>query len=99
MKKIFTLTLFAALFMTVNAQTNGIRVPSGYQAHVEYSNLFYIDGGTTMDISTTHGFFYTDNMYVGLGIGLHVSPDDAYVPVFASPTTNPIDRKTIETIL
>lgn len=86
MKRILAFTLFAALFMTVNAQknVNGVRVPSGYQAHVEYSNLLYLDGGTTMDISTTHGFFYTDNMYVGLGIGLHVSPDDAYVPVFAS---------------
>ena len=86
MKKFFDFTLFAALFMTVNAQNNvnGIRVPSGYQAHIEYSNLLYFDGGTTMDISTTHGFFYTNNMYVGLGIGLHVAPEDVYVPVFAA---------------
>ena len=86
MKKFVFFTMFAALFMNVNAQTNvdGIRVPSGYQAHIEYSNMFYLDGGTTMDLATTHGFFYTSNMYVGLGFGLHVNPKDVFVPVFAA---------------
>ena len=37
-----------------------------------------------MEISTTHGFFYTTNMFVGLGIGFHVAPSDVYVPVYAS---------------
>ena len=87
MKKILVSLLFAAMAFTANAQDviNGVRVPSGYQGHVEYSNLFYvIGGGTAMDLSTTHGFYYTPNMFVGLGIGLHIAPGDAYIPVYAS---------------
>ncbi len=91
MKKYFVLSLFAALFISANAQSyvvtdkGAVRVPSGYQGHIEYSNLFYLnDGGTAMDISTTHGFYYTPNMFVGLGFGVHVAPDDGFVPVFAS---------------
>lgn len=91
MKKLLFLALSVTFLPFVSAQDvtltkNGaVRVPNGYQAHIEYSNLFYLkDGGTSMDLSTTHGFFYTPNMYVGIGIGFHVSPDDVYVPVFAS---------------
>ena len=86
MKKILISLLFAAVAFTANAQDviNGVRVPSGYQGHVEYSNLFYLKGGTGMDISTTHGFYYTPNMFVGLGIGLHVAPKDTYVPIYAA---------------
>lgn len=85
MKKILVSLLFAAVVMTANAQTaTEVRVPSGYQGHVEYSNLFYLKGGTGMDISTTHGFYYTPNMFVGLGIGLHVAPKDTYVPIYAA---------------
>lgn len=91
MKKNLFLSLFAVLLVSANAQTvvitnkGAVRVPSGYQGHIEYSNLFYLeDGGTAMDISTTHGFYYTPNMFVGLGFGVHVAPDDGFVPVFAS---------------
>lgn len=88
MKKILVSLLFAAMAFTANAQVtiiNGVRVPSGYQGHIEYSNLFYVDGSNTaMDLSTTHGFYYTPNMFVGLGIGLHVAPGDAYVPIYAA---------------
>ena len=91
MKKFFVLLFCATVFISVSAQTyvvtekGTVRVPSGYQGHIEYSNLFYLeDGGTAMDISTTHGFYYTSNMFVGIGIGVHVAPDDGFVPVFAS---------------
>ena len=86
MKKIFVSLLFAAVALSSNAQTeNGVRIPSGYQGHIEYSNLFYLQGGgTAMDISTTHGFFYTSNMFVGLGIGVHVAPEGGYVPIYAA---------------
>lgn len=87
MKKILVSLLFAAMAFTAGAQDviNGVRVPSGYQGHIEYSNLFYVKGGgTAMDISTTHGFFYTSNMFIGLGMGLHVAPDGGYVPVYAA---------------
>ena len=87
MKKILFSLLFAAMAFGANAQevVNGVRVPSGYQGHIEYSNLFYVNGFETgMDLSTTHGFYYTPNMFVGLGIGLHVAPGDAYVPIYAA---------------
>ncbi len=87
MKKLFALLSLLVLPLSMMAQeTNefGVRVPSGYQGNIEYSNLFYLNGGTGMMLSTTHGYFYTQNLYVGLGIGLHVAPDDVYVPVFAA---------------
>ena len=87
MKKILVSLLFAAMAFTASAQDviNGVRVPSGYQGHLEYSNLFYVKGfDTGMDISTTHGFYYTPNMFVGLGIGVHVAPDGGYVPIYAA---------------
>ena len=87
MKKIFVSLLFAAACLAANAQSDGneVRVPSGYQGHIEYSNLFYLKGGeTAMDISTTHGFYYTPNMFVGIGIGIHGAPGDAFVPIYAA---------------
>lgn len=99
MKRVFVLMAMMALALTASAGdviVNGIRVPSGYQAHVEYSNLVFLkDGETGMSLSTTHGFFYTENMHVGLGIGLIVAPDDVYVPVFTSAkyVFNPIGKR------
>ena len=87
MKKILIISLFVVMCVCGNAQTavSDVRVPSGYQGHIEYSNLFYLDGsGTAMDLSTTHGFYYTSNMFIGLGLGLHVAPKDVFVPVYAA---------------
>lgn len=88
MKKFFAVLALFAVTCAVSAQEVnqfGVRIPSGYQGNVEYSNLFYFkDGKTGMMISTTHGFFYTSNLFVGMGIGIHVAPDDTYVPVFAA---------------
>ena len=87
MKRILVSMLFAAMAFSANAQevVDGVRIPSGYQGHIEYSNLFYLDGfGTAMDISTTHGFYYTSNMFIGLGIGVHVAPEGGYVPIYAA---------------
>ena len=87
MKKLLFAIAMLAVPALVSAQNNvdGVRVPNGYQAHIEYSNLVFLkDGKTGMSVSTTHGFFYTENMHVGLGLGLIVAPDDTYVPVFTS---------------
>lgn len=88
MKKIFAVLALFAVTCAVSAQEVnqfGVRIPSGYQGNVEYSNLFYFkDGKTGMMISTTHGFFYTSNLFVGMGIGVHVAPQETFVPVFAA---------------
>lgn len=87
MKKLLFAIAMLAVPALVSAQNNveGVRVPSGYQAHIEYSNVFFLnDGKTGMSLTTTHGFFYTSNMHVGLGIGVIVAPQDTYVPVFTS---------------
>lgn len=86
-KALFALAAFLAVPALASAQNtlDNVRIPSGYQAHIEYSNVFFLkDGETGMSISTTHGFFYTDKMHVGLGLGLMVSPEETYVPVFTS---------------
>jgi hypothetical protein len=96
MKRTFLLTLFLVSFFATSygqltvkidkgsLKAYSVRVPSGYQGHLEYSNLFYLKGGTSMSIATTHGFYYSPNMFIGLGLGLHIAPDNVFVPVFAS---------------
>ncbi len=92
----------AQLITSGNRSTvDGVRVPSGYQGHLEYSNVYFLeDGKTGMSLSTTHGFFYTENMHVGLGLGVLVAPEDSYVPIFASAKYifRPVGKKISPTI-
>ena len=110
-KALFILAALLAMPVLASAQEasvlgrqtsiDGVRVPSGYQGHIEYSNVFFLeDSKTGMSLSTTHGFFYSDNMFVGLGIGVLVAPEDTYVPVFASAKYifNPYGKKVSPTI-
>lgn len=87
MKRMMVFAMFAVLFATAHAQQERgeIRIPSGYQAHVEFSNLFYFKGGqTAFDLSTTHGACYSKNTFVGLGFGVHTKEDIVVGQLFAS---------------
>lgn len=64
---------------------NNIKAPEGYQAHLEQSNTFLKNGDTGTGFSTTHGFYYTENTFVGLGFGLNFYGDGEVVaPFYAS---------------
>ena len=52
--------------------------------HLEYSNLFYLKGGTSMNIATTPRILLFAQHVYRSGFGLHIAPDNVFVPVFAS---------------
>lgn len=81
---IAALALFGVSFTDAKAEVN-IKAPEGYQAHLEQSNIFMLDGNTGVGFATTHGFYYTDNTFVGLGVGLNfVGEDEVVAPFYAS---------------
>lgn len=64
---------------------NGVKIPEGYQGHIEQENIYHFSTqDVAIGLSTTHGFFYTPHMFVGLGLGLHIAEDDVIVPFFTS---------------
>lgn len=64
---------------------NGVKIPDGYQGHIEQENIYHFSTqDVAIGLSTTHGFFYTPHMFVGLGLGLHIAEDDVIVPFFTS---------------
>ena len=74
MKKIF-LTLVMALFavgaFAQNDEVTGVRIPSGYQGFFEMGNtLLHFDKNisTTIQLSTTHGGYFNEHLFAGLGI-------------------------------
>ncbi len=81
---IAVLALMGVSFTEVRAENN-IKAPEGYQGHLEQSNIFMKDGNTGTGFATTHGFYYTDNTFVGLGFGLNFLGDGEVVaPFYAS---------------
>jgi hypothetical protein len=83
-KLLFTIALFCG--MTVYAQQEGVRVPSGYQGFLEEGNCWHFtkDLSSTISLSTTHGFYFNGNMYVGVGVGLERNTDFTLFPFYAS---------------
>lgn len=81
---IAAMAMFGFSFAEVKAE-NDIKAPEGYQAHLEQENIFLRNGDTGTAFSTTHGFYYTDNTFVGLGFGLDFFGDGEVVaPFYAS---------------
>ena len=80
--------LLAALFcgMTAFAQQESVRVPSGYQGFLEEGNCWHFtsDLSSTISLSTTHGFYFNGNMYVGIGAGWEHNAEYSMVPFYAA---------------
>ena len=84
MKKLFGFLSIVFLFsFTVEAQR--VDVPSGYRGFLEYSTSYCpIDGLTAIELSTTHGCYFTDNAFIGMGIGFEGSGDWFLMPIFVT---------------
>lgn len=83
------LTLIMAIFaITAFAQDENpnVRIPSGYQGFLEEGNTFHFDKNmrTTMQLSTTHGFYFNGHFYVGLGIAAEWNRDYFMMPIYAN---------------
>lgn len=85
-KVIFSLLLLAASCGVMAQEENNIRIPSGYQGHIEHGTCFRPwDGGRTVTaFSTTHGFFFNPHAYVGIGIGVEGGKDYLAMPMYTA---------------
>ncbi len=85
MKKVFLTTVVALLSAMFSfAQESEIRIPNGYQGFFEEGNLFHFDGESSINLSTTHGFYFGGKTFVGVGIGAEFNNDYILVPFFTS---------------
>jgi len=98
MKK--TVLMLVAVFctMAVMAQDETIvKVPSGYQGFLEQGSIYRLDdeGNTTIGVSTTHGFYFSGNTFVGIGVGFEGGDDFFGIPVYTAIKYNFSYTKTI----
>ena len=90
MKKII-LTLVMALFavgvFAQNDENTGVRIPSGYQGFVELGNtLWHFDKNMpiTLQLSTTHGCYFNEHIFAGLGIAYEWNKGYNLLPIYAN---------------
>lgn len=103
MKKI-VLTFVMALFaITTFAQEEATtyRVPSGYQGFLEIGNTFFLikEMDPTINISTTHGMFMNEHVYIGLGISIDFNDDHTLIPLYANMRYVFANRKAVSPVL
>ena len=83
------LTLVMALF-TIAAfaqnEENKSYIPNGYQGFLEESNCWHFDKNmpATIQLSTTHGFYFNDHIYAGIGLGLEFNSDYFLMPFYTN---------------
>lgn len=81
------LTIVMALFAIVAfAQNEEVRTPSGYQGFFEFNNTWHFDKEmpTTIQLSTTHGFYFNGRVYAGIGLGFEWNRDFFLAPFYAN---------------
>ncbi|MBR4497711.1 MAG: hypothetical protein IKP08_03440 [Bacteroidales bacterium] len=85
MKKVI-LTVVAALACATMAfsQESEIRTPNGYQGFIEEGNLFHFDGESSINLSTTHGFYFGGHTFAGIGVGAEFNNDCVVFPFYTS---------------
>lgn len=85
MKKTILTIMFAIMGIFYSfAQDSEIRTPNGYQGFIEEGNLFHFDGESSINLSTTHGFYFGGKTYAGIGIGAEFNNDYALIPFYTS---------------
>ena len=87
MKKIFLIALMAlACTPMMRAQETAVRVPSGYQGFLEQGNGFRMTDNfkSTVGVSTTHGFYFGQHTFIGIGIGVEGNNDFTVVPIYTA---------------
>lgn len=78
--------LFMATSVFAQEQEGKVRVPSGYQGFLEYGNSWHFDKNmrNTINLSTTHGFYFNGHIYAGIGLGIDFNNDHALVPIYTN---------------
>ena len=102
MKK--TILSIIMLFMAVSVfaqKENNIHVPNGYQGFLEEGNSWHFDKNmsTTIQLSTTHGFYFNQHISAGLGVGFEFNSDYFLMPFYTNLRYVFIDNKPISPFL
>ncbi len=89
MKKVLaTIFVLIGTMLSVSGQQveEKIRIPEGYQGFLEHGTRYHFWGqeSSTMNVSTTHGFYFNGHTFVGIGIGISVGENHTLVPVYTS---------------
>lgn len=65
-------SLSFAQIIDVPQENGSVRVPSGYQGFLEQGPGFRFmdDMNSSVSFSTTHGFYFNDNTFIGIGFAL-----------------------------
>lgn len=103
MKKTF-LTLVMALFAIAAFAQNEesqIRIPTGYQGFAELNNCWHFDPdmSTTVQLSTTHGFYFNGHIYAGIGIGMEFNTKYFLMPFYANVRYVFINNKPVSPVV
>ncbi len=83
------LTLVMALFAIAafaQNEENKNYIPNGYQGFLEESSCWHFDKDmpATIQLSTTHGFYFNDHIYAGIGVGLEFNANYVLMPLYAN---------------
>ena len=89
MKKIvltFVMALFAVGAFAQNDEATGVRTPNGYQGFLEMGNSWHFDKNmpATMQLSTTHGFYFNGHIFAGLGVAYEWNSKYELMPLYAN---------------
>ena len=103
MKKTILIIVMALFAITTFAQNEEpqIRVPNGYQGFLEESNCWHFDKNmpATIQLSTTHGFYFNDRIYAGIGVGLEFNSDYVLMPFYTNIRYVFLNKKAVSPIV
>lgn len=91
MKKAFLSTVAVLIMgMAFAQEEQGVRIPSGYQGFLDQASLYraWDNGNTTVSVSTTHGFYFSGNTFVGIGFGFDGGNDFFAMPLYTAVKYN-----------
>lgn len=93
MKKVFfSIVMMLAVSVSfaqdidVPQEKGAVKTPSGYQGFVEQGPAlrFMEDWKSSISVSTTHGFYFNGNTYVGVGVSFEGNNDMFVMPLFTA---------------
>lgn len=104
MKKTILTIIMAIFAFTAFAQNEEtqVRIPSGYQGFLEYGNSWHVfDKGmpNTIGLSTTHGFYFNNKMFMGIGIGFDACSEIGLFPIYANLRYVMTNKSTVSPVL
>ena len=92
MMKKAILSTVAMLIMGMAFAQEGqtVRIPSGYQGFLDQASIYraWDKGNTTVSVSTTHGFYFNGNTFVGIGFGIEGGNDFFAMPLYTAVKYN-----------